>query len=365
MATRSVRIALAACLLGVVGALAFLVVDADQAKVGATGTAPGTYTEQPGYPALNNTGTTLPVTTVAQGDIMLVMAHTAPSAGLSHVTSITDSGARIAWHSAKSAGYTNHPSGDALEIWYGIVDSVGPTTIQAHWSGTTFDHFVWAAEWAAPNVSDSWSVVSGGGQNAPVCPGVTCPYPSLTSGPAGGLYWGWAYGSSEGEAGNTPGFNYFVTTDPTHWNVLISGASLAASTVYAPDFRQATANGWYDAVAVIVEATPATSGSTGTTTTTAPTTTTTTAPPATTTTTAPKTTTTTAPPATTTTTAPKTTTTTTTAPKTTTTTTAPKTTTTTTTAPKTTTTTTAPKTTTTTAPKTTTTTTTFRRHHRR
>jgi hypothetical protein len=343
MATRSVRIALAACLLGVVGALAFLVVGADQAKVGATGTAPGIYTEQPGYPALDNTGTTLPVTTVAQGDIMLVMAHTAPSAGLSHVTSITDSGARIAWHSAKSAGYTNHPSGDALEIWYGIVESVGPTTIQAHWSGTTFDHFVWAAEWAAPNASDSWSVVSGGGQNAPVCPGVTCPYPSLTSGPAGGLYWGWAYGSSEGEAGNTPGFNYFVTTDPTHWNVLVSGPSLAASTVYAPDFRQATANGWYDAVAVIVEATPATSGSAPTTTTTAPpaTTTTTTAPPATTTTTA----------------APKTTTTTTTAPP------AP---TTTTAAPKTTTTTTAPKTTTTTtAPKTTTTTTTFRRHHYR
>ncbi len=360
MATRSVRIVLAACLLGVVGALAFLVVDANQAKVGATGTAPGTYTEQPGYPALNNTGTTLPVTTVAQGDIMLVMAHTAPSAGLSHVTSITDSGARIAWHSAKSAGYTNHPSGDALEIWYGIVDSVGPTTIQAHWSGTTFDHFVWAAEWAAPNGSDSWSVVSGGGQNAPVCPGVTCPYPPLTSGAAGGLYWGWAYGSSEGEAGNTPGFNYFVTTDPTHWNVLVSGASLAASTTYTPDFRQATANGWYDAVGVIVEATSSTSGS-------APTTTTTTAPPATTTTTAPPaTTTTTAPPATTTTTTAPKTTTTTTAPKTTTTTTAPKTTTTTTAPKTTTTTTTAPKTTTTTAPKTTTTTTTtLRRHHRR
>ena len=336
MATRSVRIALVACLLGVVGALAFLVVDADQAKVGATGTAPGTYTEQPGYPALNNTGTTLPVTTVAQGDIMLVMAHTAPSAGLSHVTSITDSGARIAWHSAKSAGYTNHPSGDALEIWYGIVDSVGPTTIQAHWSGTTFDHFVWAAEWAAPGGTGSWSIISGGGQNAPVCPGVTCPYPPLKSGPAGGLYWGWAYGSSEGEAGNTPGFTYFVTTDPTHWNVLVSGASLAASTTYTPDFRQATANGWYDAVGVIVEATPTTSGS-------APTTTTTT-----TTTTAPTTTTTTTAPTTTTTTAPKTTTTTTTAPKTTTTTTKPKTT-----------------TTTTTAPKTTTTTTTFRRHHRR
>jgi hypothetical protein len=356
MATRSVRIALAACLLGAIGALAFVVVDTDQARVGAAGAAPGTYTEQPGYPALNNTGTTLPVTTVAPGDIMLVMAHTAPSAGLSHVTSITDSGTRIAWQSAKSAGFTNHPSGDALEIWYGVVQSIGSTTIQVHWSGTTFDHFVWAAEWAAPGGTGSWSVVSGGGQNAPVCPGVTCPYPPLKSGPAGGLYWGWAYGSSEGEAGNTPGFTYFVTTDPTHWNVLVSGASLAASTTYTPDFRQATANGWYDAVGVIVEATPTTSGSTGTTTTT------TTTPPPTTTTTAPKTTTTTAPPpTTTTTTAPKTTTTTA-PPPTTTTTTAPKTTTT--TAPKTTTTT-APKTTTTTTPPRTTTTTTLRRHHRR
>ncbi len=105
------------------------------------------YTEQAGYPAVNNTGTTLPVTTAAVGDVMLVMAHTAPSSGTSDVTSITDSNSRITWQAAKSAGFTNHPSGDAIEIWYGVVKSIGATTIDVHWSGTTFDHFVWADEW--------------------------------------------------------------------------------------------------------------------------------------------------------------------------------------------------------------------------
>jgi hypothetical protein len=213
------------------------------------------YTEQPGYPALNNTGTTLPVTTAAVGDVMLVMAHTAPSSGTSHVTSITDSSSRITWQTAKSAGYTNHPSGDAIEIWYGVVKSVGSTTIDAHWSGTTFDHFVWAAEWSSSQGSTaSWSAVAGGVKNSIIGTGTTCPFPTLTSGSAGGLYWGWAYGSAAGSPGPTPGFSYYVTTDPTHGNVLVSGGSLAADTAYAPTFTQASATAWYDAVAVIVQA---------------------------------------------------------------------------------------------------------------
>ena len=125
------------------------------------------YTEQTGYPVLNNTGTTLSVTTAAVGDVMLVMAHTAPSSGISEVTSITDSSSRITWQPAKSAGFTNHPSGDAEEIWYGVVKSVGSTTIDVHWSGTTFDHFVWAAEWSSgQGATTSWSLVASGIKNS-------------------------------------------------------------------------------------------------------------------------------------------------------------------------------------------------------
>ena len=214
------------------------------------------YTEQPGYPMLNNTGTTLPVTTAAVGDVMLVMAHTAPSSGTSDVTSITDSNSRITWQAAKSAGFTNHPSGDAIEIWYGVVKSIGPTTIDVHWAGTTFDHFVWVAEWSSVLGADvSWSVASSGVKNAAVGSGTTCSYPTLTSGTSGGLYWGWAYGSAVGSPGTTPGFSYYVTTDPTHENVLISGPALAGSTAYTPTFTQAKATSWYDAAAVVVQAT--------------------------------------------------------------------------------------------------------------
>jgi hypothetical protein len=221
-----------------------------------TTAVPGTgYTQQAGYPAITNTSTTLAVTTVAVGDIMLVMAHTAPSSGLSHVTSITDTGNRITWQTAKSVGYTNHPSGDAIEIWYGVVKSVGATTIEVHWSGTTFDHFVWAAEWKSElGAPVTWSVVASGVKNSIVGTGKTCAFPTLTSAPAGGLYWGWSYPATTGYSGSTPGFSYFVTTVPTHGNVLAWDGSLAGSTAYTPTFDQATATTWYDAVAVVVEA---------------------------------------------------------------------------------------------------------------
>ncbi len=213
-----------------------------------------TYMEQPGYPVLNNTGTTVAVTTAAVGDVMLVMAHTAPSSGTSDVASITDGSGRVAWQSAKSAGFTNHPSGDAVEIWYGVVKSVGPTTIDVHWAGTTFDHFVWAAEWSSgQGATTSWSVVSKGAENGAVGIGTTCAFPPLTTGSAGGLYWGWAYGSAQGSAGHSPGFSYYVTTAKTHQNVLVS--ALAADTTAAPTFVQAAATSWYDAAAVVMQAT--------------------------------------------------------------------------------------------------------------
>ena len=134
------------------------------------------------------------------------MAHTAPSSGTSHVTSITDSASRITWQTAKSAGFTNHPSGDTLEIWYGVVKSAGATTIDVHWSGTTFDHFVWADEWrSAAGSSATWSVTAAGVKNATVCSGGSCAFPSLTAGSTTGLYWGWAYPASTSHAGSTPG----------------------------------------------------------------------------------------------------------------------------------------------------------------
>jgi hypothetical protein len=221
-----------------------------------TTSSSGEYTQQPGYPVFNNTGTTLPITTVAIGDIVLVIAHTAPSSGVSHVTSITDSNDRISWQTAKSSGFTNHPSGDALEIWYGVVKSTGATTVDVHWSGTTFDHFVWGAEWhSSLGATANWSLVAAGNENATLCTKGSCAFPTLSSGSSGGLYWGWGYPATTSRPGSTAGFSYFITTVPTHGNVLLWNGSLAASTAYSPTFIQVTGTSWYDATAVIVDAT--------------------------------------------------------------------------------------------------------------
>ena len=220
---------------------------------GGPGTAP--YAEQPGFPVLNNTSTTLPVTAAAAGDVMLVMAHTAPSHGSSEVTSITDSAGRITWQPAESAGLTSAPSGDVVEIWYGVVKSAGATTIDVHWSGTTFDHFVWADEWrSVAGSSVTWSVVAAGERNSSLCVRGSCAFPSLTAGSTPSLYWGWAYPATTSRAGSTPGVNYYITTEPTHGNVLVTDPNVAAAATVTPTFGQVTGTSWYDAAAVLMTA---------------------------------------------------------------------------------------------------------------
>jgi hypothetical protein len=220
---------------------------------GGSGTAP--YIEQPGFPVINNTSTTLPVTTAAVGDVMLVMAHTAPSHGSSEVTSITDSAGRITWQSAESAGLTSAPSGDVVEIWYGVVKSAGATTIDVHWAGTTFDHFVWADEWrSVAGSSATWSVAAAGEKNSSLCVKGSCAFPSLIAGSTPSLYWGWAYPATSSRAGSTPGVSYYITTEPTHGNVLVTDPTVAAAATLTPTFGQVTGTSWYDAAAVLMTA---------------------------------------------------------------------------------------------------------------
>ncbi|MGH9091211.1 MAG: hypothetical protein ACRDZR_07535 [Acidimicrobiales bacterium] len=262
MRTRTRRAVLAAAVLAAGAMVLAACTTATTTSSGTTTTTTTTtqpsasYVEQPGYPAIQNTGTTLGVTTVAAGDVMMMMAHTAPSRGSSHVTSVTDSAGRVAWQASKATGFTNHPSGDTLEIWYGVVKSAGATTIDVHWSGTTFDHFVWAAEWRSSlGPSVTWSAVAAGVENAALCTGRTCDDPTLGSPKATGLYWGWSYPASTGQAGTTAGVTYDVTTEPTHGNVLAWDPSVAAGTAVTPAFGQVTATSWYDAVAVVMVAT--------------------------------------------------------------------------------------------------------------
>ena len=48
---------------------------------------------------------------------------------------------------------------------------------------------------------------------------------------------------------------YYVTTEPTHGNVLVSDPSVAAGTTLTPTFGQQNATSWYDAAAVLMTAT--------------------------------------------------------------------------------------------------------------
>ncbi len=160
------------------------------------------------------------------GDLVECIFHTEPSAGTDHVTSVTDTNGRITWTtSAKVIGTQAQLSGNRMEIWYGIVNSTGSTKIEAHWSGTTFDEFVFTSVWGPPSgiTHPTWSFVSGTHISA-TASGHTMHYPTLLSGtPASGqVFFGWIYTNTAtgtvGSAGQLQGSPGAWTPMPTSWS---------------------------------------------------------------------------------------------------------------------------------------------------
>jgi hypothetical protein len=227
----------------------------------ANGTPPNgnsAYTQEPGFPRYNEAGTSEAITTSAVGDVVIVLGHHDQTSS-SAIQSVTDTSGFITWKSTADVTGVG-AEGHHYEIWQGVVNQVGSTTVQINWSGGAGDPFIYVDEWRSSFGSGSvWSVVPGAtGFVGTYGDGVdysTVAFPDLQSGSGGGMYWGYAYGGQTLGTPVTPsGWGSLITGDGNCILWSPSGTDLAANTAYGPTCQQSPAS-WYDAIGVILQAT--------------------------------------------------------------------------------------------------------------
>jgi len=210
-----------------------------------------TFTERTGFMAQEEataSPSTLAVTPVAIGDLMMLLIGSAIGAG----GTITVSGGGVTtWNALPSSETTG---GDYyLYAYWGVVTATGSQTITVTYPNEADDYTVLIADsWASPGAT-GYAVTQSGETAAN---SATVLLPSLTSGPNGGLYW-----SVNGNvAGTTPSIPGFTVVDGDGGLGLVYDASLAANTNYAPSFSQTS--GEYLSIGAIFAAVTGTTAST-------------------------------------------------------------------------------------------------------
>jgi hypothetical protein len=215
------------------------------------------YTLRPGFPKIWDTAPfSAAFTTAAQGDLVVAYLHA--NTTTSHVMSIQDSNHRITWHSSASiAGTDSGHLTQRLELCIGTVESVGSTEVSATWSSGTPDFFIYAWEFSSTlGAAAKWTVTASAFKTHGTTGPDTLTWPSLTSGPAGGLWVGTAYpGTKTSPVTTTPGFTYAFDK---YGNPLVEQVTLAPDTAYAPKVHQTGGIRMYDAIAMIVKVTTGT-----------------------------------------------------------------------------------------------------------
>jgi hypothetical protein len=149
------------------------------------------------------------------------------------VSSIADTNSRITWHGSTTIAGTDATDTDRSEMWYGVVTSTGTTTVTLTYSGsvTSVSCRLLVDSWVSSRGSAAtWGTVNTGGPTR-TTPSTTITYPSVTSGSAGGLYEGFAFGNQAPSAGSTTGFGYY---GPSGVGQICFNGSLAATTAYQP-----------------------------------------------------------------------------------------------------------------------------------
>jgi hypothetical protein len=157
----------------------------------------------PLYSAQN--ATSLPVSPEALGDLMvLAVAFNGGTSGAT-VTSVSGGGVGT-W--AKSN--TIQQNGEVIQLWWGVVSTTGPFTVDLSTTGTFVTEEVVAQEFYASS-RGTWGVAGLPGQAKSATSTVLFPNLTATSSPE--LYFGYAVVAGVVLSGCTTGFTYAMTPD--------------------------------------------------------------------------------------------------------------------------------------------------------
>ena len=184
------------------------------ASSGTTISAVGSFANDTGSSALS-------VSPKTAGD-MLVLAVQAQPATSAQVSSVSGGGVST-W--SKAIAYPGSAEGSDVELWWGVVSSVGTSTVTVSWKSGTPEYRELAAQEFSAGSGATWSVDNTGGSASTTS---TATFASLgPSSSSGELYFGFAAVSGSASAGSTPGFTYDAPT--SDGNVVTYDTDVTAS----------------------------------------------------------------------------------------------------------------------------------------
>jgi hypothetical protein len=198
------------------------------------------------------TATTLAVSPVAIGDVMVLFCLTTSSTN--NLSTVTGGGvgtwARVMGPTANAGTGT----AERVEIWIGATTAVGAATITLAWTtaiGTTGRTFACKELTSGGGAGTVWAADGSGGSSANTTSSANVTYPTLTPAGLNRAYVGFAYVQNTGQAsGQTAG--YSVELDPNN-NIVLYNPQVANS-AQSPVGIQSAA-GTSDAWGVLIQAT--------------------------------------------------------------------------------------------------------------
>ncbi|HET9174066.1 MAG TPA: hypothetical protein VFN56_02155 [Candidatus Saccharimonadales bacterium] len=180
---------------------------------------------------------------VTKGDLLVLFSHTTGNATISGISG----GGVSSWTKVTTYNAASGAQGN-VEMWRGVVNVVGASTINVTYTGTVTASDVAVQEYTMGSSNGTWAIDTSGTANATSA--TTINYPTLTAQNSSELYTGYAWGANTMSAGTTSGFTYLTTAANKY---LAYDLSVTGGVAYTPTASQATA-GAYASIGAMIEA---------------------------------------------------------------------------------------------------------------
>ncbi len=178
--------------------------------------------------------TTLSIAPVNVGDLLIFYSHAANNV---NVTQVSGGGVNT-WTKVTSGA--NGTNGGTIEMWRGVVTTVGASTVTVTYSATPGANELATEEFTMHSANSTWAI-DNSGFNYNTTTSTAINYPSLTPTNSSELYTGYGWAQYAMSAGTTTGYTYVATAAGQQ---LAYDTSVTGGTPTYPTATQSTA-GYY------------------------------------------------------------------------------------------------------------------------
>ncbi len=164
--------------------------------------------------------TSISVSPVSVGDLMIIYSHATNNVSINSISG----GGVTTW--TKITSGSNGTTAGTVEMWRGVVTTVGASTITVTYSSTPGTNELATEEFTMHSANSTWAI-DNSGFNYNTTTSTSVNYPSLTPTNSSELYTGYSWGQYAISAGTTTGYNYVATTasDQLAYNTSVTGGT--------------------------------------------------------------------------------------------------------------------------------------------